>query len=279
VTTTGAVALPPLATPTTGRARFADAVRSEWVKVRSVRSTTWSLVAMFFLIVGIGILATASEAHSWANAGIIDRFTFDPTRISLVGLLFGQLAIGVLGTLVVTAEYSSGTIRATLAAVPRRPRVLAAKVVVFGTLALVVSEVVAFVAFFIGQVILATAAPHAALGDPGVLRAVVGGGLYMTVLGLLAMGLAMMIRHTAGAITTFVGILLVLPIIVQQFPTSVSNAIGKFLPLTVGLEMISTRHRVDLFPALSPWRGFAVLCVYAAVALVGGVLLLQRRDA
>jgi ABC-2 type transport system permease protein len=263
-----------------GRYNLLNAARSEWTKLRTVRSTTWSLVAMIVLTIGIGILATATEASRWASASPIDRLTFDPTSLSLTGLLFGQLAIGVLGILVVSAEYGTGTIRATLAAIPNRPLVLAAKAVVFGAVAVVISLAASFGAFFIGQAILSGSTPHTSLGDPGVLRAVVGGGLYLAVLGLLAMGLATIIRHTAGAISAFVGILFILPLIMQALPSSIRDSAGKFLPASIGGAMTSVVPGFkDFGHPFSPWVGFALLCGYAAVALGVGVWLLQRRDA
>ena len=268
-------------TPTTvpaGHSGPAGALRAEWTKFRSVRSTTWSLLATVVLTLGIGILATSVEAARWNQLSLVDRLTFDPVRLSLTGLLFSQLSIGVLGVLVVSAEYGTGTIRATLAAIPNRPMVLAAKAVVFGLVALVVSEVIAFSAFFIGQAILTPTTPHATLSQPGVLRAVIGGGLYLTVLGLFALGLAAIFRHTAGAISAFVGILLILPLIVQALPTSVIDAVGKFLPANIGVVMTGTRFN-DIQSAFSPWVGLAILAGYALAALLIGGWLMVRRDA
>jgi hypothetical protein len=262
-----------------GRYRARGVIASEWTKLRTVRSTTWSLVATVLLTIALGILATAIEANRWSQLGLVDRLTFDPVRLSLTGLLFGQLAIGILGVLVVSAEYGTGTIRSTLAAVPNRPLVLAAKTLVFGLVALVVGEVLCFAAFFIGQAILHGTTPTASLGQPGVLRAVAGGGLYLTALGLLALGLAAITRHTAGAISAFVGVLLILPLIVQALPTSVINAVAKFLPATIGVTMIGTRPSLDGGHPFSPWVGMAVLAGYAVVALVVGGWLMVRRDA
>ena len=255
------------------------AARSEWTKLRSVRSTTWSLVAMIVLSIGIGILATATEASRWATASPVDRLVFDPTSLSLTGLLFGQLAIGVLGILVMSAEYGTGAIRATLAAIPNRPLVLATKAMVFTGVSLVVGLAVSFTAFFVGQALLTGSAPHATLGGAGVLRAVIGGGLYLAVLGLLALGLATMIRHTAGAISAFVGILVILPLIAEALPTSIRDDIGKFLPANIGatLTTVVPGFRSNA-SALSPWVGFAILCGYAVVALGVGGWLLQRSD-
>jgi ABC-type transport system involved in multi-copper enzyme maturation permease subunit len=246
-----------------------------------VRSTTWSLFATIILTVGIGVLATATVAAHWQHLGPDFRLTFDPVRQSLTGLLFGQLSLGVLGVLVVSAEYGTGTIRATLAAAPKRTQVLAAKVAVFGAVALVISELLMFATFFIGQLILSGSAPDATVGQPGVLRAVVGGGIYLTILALLAMGLASIIRHTAGAISAFVFLLLIVPLVLQALPSSIVNAVGKYVPANIGATVTSTSG-VGSFEghnSFSPWEGLVVLAIYALVALVLGGWLMVRRDA
>jgi ABC-2 type transport system permease protein len=259
--------------------RVPSVLRSEWIKIRTVRSTIWSLAAMAVATIGIDAIAIIARSNSWNSLSLIDRLTFDPTRISLTGLFFSQLVIGVLGVLVMSAEYGTGTIRSTLAAVPNRPLVLAAKGAVFAAVAVIVAEVLSFSAFFLGQALVKAPAPHAALSQPGVLRAVVGAGLVLAVLGLLALGLATIIRHTAGAISTYVGLLLVLPILVQALPSSMNQAIGKFLPFNISDAMITVHHTPDQGSAFSPWVGFAILCGYALAALVIGGVLLVRRDA
>jgi ABC-2 type transport system permease protein len=284
-----------------GRVGLRRAMAAEWTKLWSVRSTIWTLVATGVAVVGLCALGTGTVSPS----DIID----DPTRRSLIGIFLGQLIFGVLGVLVISAEYGTGTIRATLSAVPRRPVVLTAKILVFGAVALVVSEILAFSAFAIGQAILsakhavgssaaATVRAHqfgvkiphdiqaalangsASLGQAGVLRAVVGAGLYLAVLGLLALGLATIIRHTAGAISAFVGAVLVLPLIVQALPTSISDAVARYLPANIGLVMFSTNGLPDrIGPAFSPWTGFALLVLYTVVILGIGCWVLVRRDA
>jgi ABC-2 type transport system permease protein len=285
-----------------GRVGLRRAMAAEWTKMWSVRSTMWTLVATGVAVVGLSALSTGTRSAT----DIVD----DPTRLSLIGVFLGQLIFGVLGVLVMSAEYGTGTIRATLAAIPRRPVVLAAKVIVFGGVALVVSEVFTFVAFAMGQAILsarhavgaqAILAQHAhqlgvkvppivkslvsssgsaSLGQPGVLRAVVGAGLYLTVLGLLALGLATIIRHTAGAISAFVGIVLVLPLIVEALPASINDAIARYLPANIGLVLFSTNGVPDhVGPAFSPWTGFALLVLYAVIVLGLGCWVLVRRDA
>jgi ABC-type transport system involved in multi-copper enzyme maturation permease subunit len=284
-----------------GRVGLRRAMAAEWTKLWSVRSTVWTLVATAVAVVGLSALGTGTVSPS----EIID----DPTRRSLIGIFLGQLIFGVLGVLVMSAEYGSGTIRATLSAVPRRPVVLTAKVLVFGAVAVVVSEILTFTAFAVGQAILSSKhaigsstaiaqrahqlgvkLPHniqaalssgsASLGQPGVLRAVVGAGLYLAVLGLLALGLATIIRHSAGAISAFVGLVLVLPLIVQALPTSISNAVARYLPANIGLVMFSTNGVPDrIGPAFSLWTGFALLVLYTVVTLGLGCWVLVHRDA
>ncbi|MBW4030615.1 MAG: ABC transporter permease subunit [Acidobacteria bacterium] len=257
----------------------AGALRSEWTKLRSVRSTTWTIVVLAVITLGIAAIAGTSVSSSWHKMSTIDRLSFDPTQLSLRGMLFGQLVIGVLGVLVMSAEYSTGSMRSTLMAVPVRAKVLLTKTAVMAALGLVVSEVLSFGAFFLGQALLVSPAPHATLSQPGVLRAVVGGGLVLGVLGLFALGLATIIRHSAAAITTYVGILLVLPIVAQALPSSISHPIMKYLPFHISDTMTSVTHVLASGSSFSPWTGFALLCGYAIVALTVGGWLLVHRDA
>lgn len=268
--------------PTTGHYGPAQLITSEWTKLRSVRSTTWTLFATMVAVVGIGALATAVTAAHWRSGGIADRVGFDPTARSLAGLFLGQIAIGVLGVLVMSAEYSSGTIRATLAATPNRPLVLACKAFVFGLVALVASEILCFCAFLLGQQLLKGSTPYATLSQPGVLRAVAGAGLVLAVVGLLALGLATIIRHTAGAIAAYVGVMLVLPLVLQAFPASFQDSALRFVPLIIAENMATTTKLHQDFGSaqlFSPWIGFLLLCGYAVGALVIGGVLMSRRDA
>jgi ABC-type transport system involved in multi-copper enzyme maturation permease subunit len=233
----------------------------------------WTLGITLVLGIGISALATAETRAHWTRR---DNFGFDPTSTSLIGIFVGQFAIGILGALVMSAEYGTGTIRATLSASPKRPHVLLAKVIVFGSVALLVAEVVSFLAFFLGQALLTSPVPHTSIGSPGALRAVVGCGIYIAVLGLFALGLATIIRHTAGAIAAFIGILLVLPLVIQALPQSLQMTTRKFLPDRIGVQMI---NHDSLYGAFSPWVGLLILCCYTAVLLGIGAVLLVRRDA
>lgn len=251
-------------------------LRSEWTKLRTVRSTMWTLGLTVVLAIGLGALATAETRAHWSTMSFVERLTFDPTRTSLVGVFFGQFTIGILGALVMSAEYGTGTIRATFSAIPRRPLVLVAKAIVFGAIALVVSEILAFCAYFLGQALLGAPAVHTTISSPGALRAVVGSGLYLCVLGLFSLGIATIVRHTAGAISTFIGVLLVLPLIVAALPSSIGNPIQRFLPAHIGQAIVSAHTGPHSF---APWPSLLLLCGYTiAVLLIGGFLLV-RRDA
>jgi len=276
-TTPTTVPAPPSAAAAPGLAAvFGASLRAEWVKLRSVRSTTWSLLVTVVLTVGLGALFCAARVARWDRLDIREQLTFDRTGFSLNGVFLAQLAIGVLGVLVMTSEYATGQIRASLGAVPERGVVLVSKIVVFMTVTLVVGTVACFGAFFAGQAILSQKNASASLADPGALRAVIGGGLYLAVLGALGLGLGAILRRTAGAIATLVGLLLILPILVSFLPSPWSDDLRKWLPAPAGQSIFHTR--TDLTD-LSPWVGFAVLCAWAAGALIVGAIVLYRRDA
>ncbi|MCU1494374.1 MAG: putative transporter transrane protein [Acidimicrobiaceae bacterium] len=263
-------------TPRTGHYHMSGLLRSEWTKLRTVRSTMWTLGMTIVLGIGLSAIATAETTSHWSTTSLASRAGFDPTNESLIGVAFVQLIVAILGVLVMSDEYGTGTIRSTLAAAPRRPKVLVAKATVFGVVALVVSEVVSFVAFFLGQALLKSPTPHTSLGSPGALRAVVGAGLYLCVLGLFSLGLATIIRHTAGAISAVVASLLVLPLVAAALPSSIGDQVRKFLPANIGNSLTSLHSGAHQF---APWTGFALLCVYAAAALLIGGILFVRRDA
>jgi len=244
-------------------------LRSEWTKLRSVRSTMWTLGITVVLSIGVSVLATAETRSHWLTTSPASRQGFDPISTSLIGVFIGQFAIGILGVLVMSGEYGTGTIRATLSAAPRRPLVLLAKVI---------AETVSFLAFFIGQALLTAPTPHATLASTGAWRAVVGSGLYVGLLGLFSLGLATIIRHTAGAISAFVGILLVLPLIVQALPSSIEFDVRPYLPDRIGAQILNGPAN-GVPGAFSPWIGLLILCGYAAALLVIGGVFLVRRDA
>jgi ABC-2 type transport system permease protein len=257
---------------TAGRYRFPQVARMEWIKLRSLRSSAWILLATLVGMIGIGILVMANTGVPSAA----DRATFDPTNNVLAGVALGQLLIGVLGVLVMTGEYSSGMIRSTLAAIPNRPLVLAAKAAVLGTVTLAVGEIVTFVAFLAGRAVLDPAVPHPSLGQPGVLRAVVMSGIYLALVGLLGLGLGAITRHTAGGITTLVGVLYIVPVVVVA-ATRGEVAVARYFPTFIAGNSLAVAKPVA--EMLSPWTGFALLWVYVAGVLGTAAWLLARRDA
>ena len=261
--------------PAEGHYGWRSAARMEWLKLRSVRSTAWILLVFAAGLIGIATLALSHV--NWAAMSSADRASFDPTNDGFAGLALGQLAFGVLGVLIITSEFSSGMIRATFAAVPRRPLLLAAKAGVLGAVTLVAGEVLAFVSFAVGEAVLRSPAPHASLGQPGVLRAVLMAGAYPALIALIGLGLGAVVRHTAGAISAVVGVLFVLPLILVPLGTSLQNSVGKFLPMVIAENSI-TAVKPDL-DNLAPGVGFGLLCLYAIVALAAGGWLLTRRDA
>jgi len=187
----GAIRLP------AGRAGLRDAVAMEWIKLRSLRSTWWTLAVTVAGLIGLAILVLAHIPGSWAHMSRADRAAFDPTNLGFIGVALAQLALAVLGVLAITGEYSSGMIRSTLAAVPRRGLALAAKAGVVGVVALVTGEVGAFAAFWAGQAMLHAPAPHATLGQPGVARAVVLAGVYLALIALIGLAIGVIVRRSA----------------------------------------------------------------------------------
>jgi ABC-2 type transport system permease protein len=270
------------AAPPARKAGFGHLLISEWTKLRSVRSTVWTLILFVIIVIGLTVLITSLVNSSWGTgprSGSRDATIIaDPVGVILgVGVGLGQLTIAVLGVMVITTEYSTGVIRASLLAVPRRVPMLAAKAVVFAILIVILAEIVCFGSFFIGAAILHTHI-HVSLSQPGVTRAVLGAGLYLTVLGLFALGIGGLIRHTAGAMFTVIGVVLVLPILSGLLPGSWGAHINAYLPEQAG-SLIATHANSNAAHLLSPWEGFGVLCIWAALMLGGAFYLLRHRDA
>jgi ABC-type transport system involved in multi-copper enzyme maturation permease subunit len=274
-----AAAGPPEVASASPLTSFGRLMRAEWTKIRSVRSTIWSLVIFVVVTVGFTALITWLITANWSQARPEQRAATvgDPTATILgTGLGFGQLAICVLGVLVVSSEYSTGMIRASLLAVPRRAPMLAAKALVFSLLVLAAGEVVAFCSFFLGAAILHSHAP-VSLSDPGVARAVAGAGLYLMVLGLFSMAIGTVMRHTAGAVTTTIGVVFVLPLIASFLPGSWGQHVHDYLPSQAGAMIAQARQGTN--QVLTPWQGFGVFCAESAILLGVAFYLLRRRDA
>lgn len=259
-----------------GRATLGTSVVSEWIKIRTLRSTWWTLFALVVIVAGLGTLFSAVHAHQYTHGNIDFELLHDPTQVSLRGIYLGQLAIGVLGVLVVTGEYATGMIRASLTALPHRWPVLVAKAAVLGVLAFVVAEAASFAAFLFGQAALSSTHIQASLSTPGALRACIGMGVYLTLIGLLGVGLGFLLRSTAGGIATLVGVVLILPLLAQALPSPYSTDVTKYLPLSAGSQIIATNLDHN---SLSPWTGVGVTALYVAAALAAGLYVLKRKDA
>lgn len=269
----------PAATAPGQKAGLGHLLLSELTKIRSVRSTVWSLIAYVVVTVGLTALLTWLTVHAIdGGQQAPSSVTGDPASFILgTGLSFGQLAIVVLGALTMTTEYSTGVIRASVLAVPKRLRILAAKCIVFAALIFVVTEIISFASFFIGRAIISSVM-QVSLSDPGVTRAVIGTGLYLTVLGLFALAIGALIRHSAGAITVSIGLVLVVgPLLALLNSYSWGRDLHSWFPTVAGSAIVSVlqpAHQV-----LTPWQGFAVFCGWTALLLIIGGLLLRRRDA
>lgn len=252
----------------TGTGGLSGVVRMEWRKLRTIRSTYWILLVFAAGMVGAAVVNGAADPLQPAPS-------YDPTQDALSGVALGQLAIGILGVLALSSEFTTGSIRATFAAVPRRGRVLAAKAGVMAALTLAAGEMLAFAAFAAFQAAAPHGAPHVSLGQPGVLRAVLLAGVYPCLIGLIGIGLASLIRYTAGAIAVLVGVVFVLPL--ALLPFGEHSTVEKFLPWMIALNSLTAVKPV--MGSLPSVAGLGMLCLYAAILLGAGGWAMVRRDA
>ncbi|MGW7047453.1 ABC transporter permease [Streptomyces avermitilis] len=253
----------------------AQVVRSEWTKIRSVASTVWTLSLAVVVTIALGMLISALAGNEFDTMDTKDRLSFDPTFISFAGMSLGQLAMIVFGVLVVSNEYSTGMIRTSLAAVPQRGTFLFSKIAVAAGLALVVGIVTSFAAFFLGQAMLGS--HHASISDTGVLRAVIGGGLYMTLIAMFSMGVAAMLRSPMLSL----GILMPFFFLISNILGNVSatKKIGRFLPDQAGSKIMQVVTPLGDDTPYGPWGGLGIMVLWVVLALAGGYALLKRRDA
>jgi ABC-2 type transport system permease protein len=258
------------------RAVLLAAVRSEWTKLRTVRSTLWTLVFTVVILLGLGALFTALEVARWDRRTPQEVLEFNPLIYSLAGMNLAQISIGVLGVLVMTAEYSTGAITSTLAATPQRPMLLLAKVIAFAGVVAAVSVGSTVATFLLGQAILGPGHGGLSITDPGVLRGVLGGATFLVLVGVLGVGLGAALRRTAGAVAVLFGAVLVLPGLVTLLPGTWDEKVGKLLPGAAGEAMAAPEPIAGL---LSPAMGTVVLVGWASLAWVAGGLCLSRRDA
>lgn len=265
------------ALPRSRRARplIVDLAQSEWTKLKTLRSTYWTLAAAAVAMAGFGALLSAAYTRHLAPGA---RTAFDPASYSLSGFFFAQLAVGVLGVLVMTGEYATGSIRSTVAAAPQRLAVLAAKGGVFTAVGFAAALASSFAAFYLGQAIFTGKGIQAHLGEPGALRSVLGAALYLAVTGLLGLGLGALIRRTAGAIAALTVLVIFLPIAVGALPASWQDNVSPYLPSVAGQVIIGRTKFTPAGHLLPPWTGFAVFCGYTLAVLTAAAIALHHRD-
>jgi predicted anti-sigma-YlaC factor YlaD len=262
-------------TPVRGRVSQLGVFKSEWTKLYSLRSTRYALLATVLMTIGFGIIASAATVSRWGSMTAADKASFDPLSTSLLGVSFGVLSIGVLGVMLIAGEYTTGMIRSTMTAVPKRLPVLWGKAGVYALVAFVLAIPSALIAFFAGQAILSGKHLQIAFSHPGVAGAVLGAAGYLTLVGLFAMGLAAILRNTAAGIATFAGVMFVLPPLISILPSSIANSIDPYLPSNAGQAMMQIGQHAH---TLSPGAGLAVFAGYVVAVIAAAAVLLVKRD-
>ena len=256
--------------------RARDLLASEWIKFRSVRSSYLVLLFAAAAAVSIGYLVAHSDATHWTTMSTAAKAAFDPVDDSFSGLGIAQLAFGALGVLAISSEYTTGLIRTTFAAVPRRRAVIAAKAAVVGVVTLLAGELIAFATFFTGQWALSAQHLNVTLAHPGALRGVLAAGFYLAVTAWVGIGLGAVIRHTAGAVTAMVGVVFLLPTIITALPAPWDTRIGRFTVNLAAQQTIAQHPHTGYFPA---GPSFLIVAAYAAVAIAAAAFVITRRDA
>jgi ABC-2 type transport system permease protein len=271
-----AVSVPRLAEG--GKVTQARVALSEWTKLHTLRSTRWSLLAASVLTIGLPLLFAAVLSSRWGHMSPQERAGHHhaPLNVALAGVNVSQLAIAVLGVLVITGEYATGMIRATFVAVPARLPVLWAKTVVYALVAFALMLPSVLIAFFASQAILARHdIEQISFSHPGVARTLIGGAVYLMLVGIFALAVGAIVRNTAGGIATYAAIFFVIPPLLDILPTSWNNAINPYLPDSAGRSIFSLTHGAH---SLAPAPGLALLCGYTALVIAIAALLLVRRD-
>jgi ABC-2 type transport system permease protein len=274
--------LSPTAPATAGRATGlkvtqARVIRSEWLKFRSLRSTLYTLLAALVLTIGIGALISAVTASQYSTYTAAEKATFDPVGTSLAGFSFAVVAFGVLGVLLISGEYSTGMIRSSLTAVPRRLPVLWAKLTVFAAVIFSVSLVTSLVSFFLGQALLDGQHIGVTITAPGALRSIIGAALFVTVAGMVGIALGTLLRNTAAGISIFTAVFFVIPPLMNLLPASIRDHSAQYLPSSAGEALWGGAYGVA--HPLSPWIGFGVLCGYTVILIAAAAGRLRRSDA
>lgn len=256
---------------------FWHCLHAEWIKIRTMRSTLYVILGTLAFCLGLAALNGSSAGSEFADLSPADQASFDPLATSLRGYLLAQIALGLLGGLVITSEYGARTIVPTLIGVPHRARVLASKAVVLVGVALPVGIAVSLAGFLVGQASLSGAgAPHLALSDGVTLRGIFGGGLYLALAGLFGLALGTVIRSTTATVTTLFGVMLIVQAFAPALPGELGDWVSKYWPPIAGGQIITSYQDPDL---LSPWAGVGVMVGSVAVLMVAAFVVFRKRDA
>lgn len=258
------------------RVRFGHVLSSEWTKILTVKSTFWTLLAGAAVLIGFSALWALAVGLSYDRMSPADKAAFTPMLPTQVAFYFAMVIFGALGVLVIASEHATGLLRTALTAVPRRARYLAAKTAVLGVVVLLAGLAVSFASFYVSQFVLAAKDLDGSLGDRGILRAVVGGGLYLALIAVLALGIGTLLRHTAGSVVVVFVVMFVLGIVGGFLPGSWGVTVNKFLPSNAGGAILSPVQEPGL---LAPWTGLGVFALYTLVVLIAALALFERRDA
>jgi len=253
-------------------------LRSEWAKLWSLRSTWITLGLGLLFLVAFGVIAAIRYKSSIVAGQQMDPDFASSTAlsVSLFGIPIAQLALGVLGVLVTAGEYSTGMIRSTLAAVPRRLPMLWSKSAVFGVVALAVGIVGAFITFLVASSIVSGTPAAVTISDAGVVRSLLGAGLYLGLVGVIGTALGALLRSVAGGISVLVAALMLIPGLISLLPSSWQNTVKPYLPSDAGQSMFALHHTAN---ALTPTAGLLVFLGWTVLALAGAAWRLVRTDA
>jgi len=268
--TSATVVVPAVARPAAHRTvGFGNVLLSEWTKLRTLRSNRLSAIVIVLGTIGLGVFMGARWAHQHGSLGP----GFDATNVSLSGVYLVQILVGVIAAMAISSEHTTGMIRASFCAVPQRRALIAAKALVVAVATFVLGQVSCFLAFGSGQALLAGKHAGVSLADPGVLSAVFGSGLYLTLVAMLGFGLGTAIRHTAGALAAFFGVLFAPSALVDLLPTNWRDTVIEYLPANAGSQILTLVHKQG---ALSAWGGLGVFGLYALAAVLAGFALCGR---
>jgi ABC-2 type transport system permease protein len=260
------------------RVTFREAMDSEFAKIRSVRSTFWTLLICLLLSVGISVLIAAVTSANWDSLSDSSKATMDMSAV-VAGVYFGVLVTGVLGVLVVSTEYGTGMMRTSLTAFPRRGTLFAAKAVVLTLVVLLLGLIIAFASYALASPFYTKHGVDLSLSQTANLRALFAVPVYLTLVALMGFGMAFLLRHTAAAISGLVGLLFVIPIITNFLPGTVGKDVNKIVPSNAGTAMMVTHPSTTGTPPLSPLGGLITLLIWAAVLIVPALALFRHRDA